>query len=77
MAVLINCITEILNMGKDYSEELYGMKLHDEICPWNGLRIIRVPGGWLYFSDCETGTGGYSTSGAFVRFDNEYQDRSS
>lgn len=47
-------------------KDLLEMKLHDEIEPWKGFRIVRVPGGWLYLTDNEQAGGHWQTSQSFV-----------
>lgn len=56
-------------------DPIYTMNLGDCLQP-NGsesINILRVPGGWIYTSYSENGTGGYDMSSCFVRFDNEFQ----
>ena len=52
---------------------MYAMKMHDQIELWNGLDILRVPGGWIYITSSENGTGGYDMSSCFVPYDNQFQ----
>jgi hypothetical protein len=49
---------------KELSSRLYEMRLHDVIFD-NDMKIIRVPGGWIYV-----------VSGAvvFIGFDNEFME---
>lgn len=59
------------------NEEIYDMRLHQEFSPTNKLRIMRVPGGWLYTIRHEDPMGSvkdpaqYTTT--FVRYHNEFQ----
>lgn len=55
--------------------ELYNMKLHNIICPNGrngGLKILRVPGGWIYYRFDITNK---LISSIFVPFDNEFQEQ--
>ena len=52
--------------------ELYEMKLHEEISIYSGLNVMRVPGGWIYKSFNEQVGGAWSESSVFVPFDNEF-----
>lgn len=54
-------------------DEIYKMELHESLHHEDGFSVLRVPGGWIYTSYSETGTGGYSQSSCFVPFDNEFQ----
>lgn len=54
-------------------ENIYDMDLHGEVEPWRGLRIIRVPGGWIYYSEQEQPGGHWQVTGTFVPFDNGFQ----
>ena len=60
----------------EYSKSVYDMKLHEELEDKSNssdilhMRILRVPGGWIYYSPY---TG--SRSGTFVPFDNEFQSK--
>lgn len=49
--------------------EIYKMKLHDEIIILNAYSVLRVPGGWIY----TTIRGNEYNSPVFVKFDNEFQ----
>lgn len=51
---------------------LYGMKLHECKELWKGMEVVRVPGGWLYNTYQENGTGGYDQTMCFVPYNNEY-----
>lgn len=45
--------------------ELYELKLHQSMrIGWEGVLVLRVPGGWVYFR---------KDSSVFVPFDNEFQ----
>lgn len=49
------------------------MELHEEAeTGVSGVRIMRVPGGWIYSQLVETGTGGYSLSSCFVPYSCEF-----
>lgn len=48
-------------------EELYSMKLHDILTVSEGLKIIRVPGGWMYIFE--------DGLPAFVPFSKEFQQK--
>lgn len=54
--------------------EIYNMQEGDVVTKEGGYEVLRVPGGWIYTRFAETGTGGYSMSSCFVRFDNEFQE---
>lgn len=60
-------------------DELYKMNCHDELFPntEENIRIIRVPGGWIYhiYEKQDTGENqmmNYQTTSTFVPFDNEF-----
>lgn len=55
------------------SNELYDMKLNDELAMDKYCDVLRVPGGWIYKQVTECGSGGYTCSMCFVPFDNEFQ----
>ncbi len=56
----------------DVRVSLYGMKLHEELCCNDNLRIIRVPGGWIYrFWDYDKQED--MPFAVFVPFDNDLQ----
>jgi len=46
--------------------DIYNMELHEKLT-WNGLIIIRVPGGWIYIY--ENG----KNIAVFVPFNSEFQ----
>jgi len=54
------------------NNDIYTMKLHDEITLYRGLEVVRVPGGWLYRFGSERSDGDWSITATFVPFDNEY-----
>jgi len=56
-------------------ENLYNMDLHEDIELWQGCRVIRVPGGWLYRFDNEQADGHWTTSTAFVPNDNPKKEK--
>jgi len=56
-------------------EVIYGMKLNQTEQVDKDVWVRRVPGGWLYETCVETGTGGYSLSTCFVPYDNEFDAR--
>ena len=62
--------TNLINNNNE--ENIYNMKIHDSLRISKGLDVLRVPGGWIYTIYDENGTGWYSTSSCFVRFDNEF-----
>ena len=45
------------------------MKLHEEIEIERNLRVLRVPGGWIYYLDNEQVGGTWQTTSTFVPFD--------
>ena len=53
---------------------LYGMKLHECTELWKGMEVVRVPGGWIYNSFNENGTGGYDQTCCFVPFNSEFKE---
>ena len=57
------------------NKALYDMKLHARIDLSNTLDVIRVPGGWIYRTSIENGTGGYDLSTCFVPYDNGFDER--
>ena len=56
-------------MGKS----IYNMKLHETITIDTFLDILRVPGGWIYFTYHENGSTGIldTTTSTFVPFNNK------
>ena len=56
------------------NQDVYEMKLHDEIEIWSGAFAIRVPGGWLYRFDQEAEGGLWRQSCAFVPYSDEFSD---
>lgn len=56
------------------NDDIYNMKLHDEIILWRGLFITRVPGGWIYNREYEV-AGEYMVGSTFVAFNNEFQGK--
>jgi len=49
--------------------EIYNMKLHEILSlSYQSIRVIRVPGGWIYESYSENGTGGYDLTSCFVPY---------
>jgi hypothetical protein len=55
-------------MSEKEFDELKKMELHDEK-NFNNVIILRVPGGWIYTTYSDNGTGGYEQSACFVPFD--------
>ena len=53
--------------------DLYEMELHDELQVCDTVWATRVPGGWVYTTIAENGTGGLDSTSCFVPFDNEFQ----
>ena len=45
-------------MDKDKMQDIYDMKLHEQLEIDNGINTLRVPGGWLYMN--------YNSSTTFV-----------
>ena len=57
------------------SDELYNIDLHNTLEPNISdydIRILRVPGGWIYNQFVENGTGGYNMNSTFVPYNNEF-----
>jgi len=54
-------------------KELYSMGLGEEIHIYGGAWALRVPGGWVFWREAESGTGGWVLTSCFVPFDNEFQ----
>jgi len=48
--------------------ELLAMNMHEtlELNGPENVQILRVPGGWIYTTYVENGTGGYDMSSVFV-----------
>ena len=62
--------------------EIYNMGLHEEyhlqIASKTELKILRVPGGWIYTQFYDTGYENldrWQTASTFVPFDNDMQQR--
>lgn len=49
------------------NDDIYTMKLHEEIFIGNSTGIMRVPGGWIYTYTHQTG----SSSSVFAPMDSE------
>ncbi len=49
-------------------DPIYDLKLHEEYGIDNNTMVMRVPGGWIYTSSYENGTGGTDMSSCFVPF---------
>jgi len=57
------------------TDKLYEIGLNEVIAlagP-DDIQIRRVPGGWIYTTYVENGTGGCNVSSCFVPFNNEFQ----
>lgn len=54
-------------------QQIYSMTLHDELELWQGLEVLRVPGGWIYKEWRENGTGGVDMCTTFVPYHNEFE----
>jgi len=55
-------------------QEIYTMKLHDFLTMAKAeIRILRVPGGWIYESFNRTDGGEYQSSTVFVPYNNEFE----
>jgi hypothetical protein len=54
---------------------IHGMELHEEVSPNHQHRIVRVPGGWIYYSDNEQAGGHWQTTSTFVPFNNEFMPK--
>ncbi len=52
--------------------DLYDMKLHEEVSTNDQNRIVRVPGGWIYYFDNEQIGGHWQTTSTFVPFHSEF-----
>lgn len=50
---------------------IYEMKLHDEINIDKYLRVLRVPGGWIYIQDTQMSEKGWSSTSSFVPYNND------
>ncbi len=56
------------------NRDMYNMKLNEAITIPSFLgEITRVPGGWIYREDCESGQGGYNMTSCFVPWSSEFQ----
>ncbi len=53
--------------------DFHGMALHDSFC-FEGFAVLRVPGGWIYITKSENGTGGQDMSACFVPFSSEFKE---
>jgi hypothetical protein len=47
------------------------MELHEEVSLNLWHRVVRVPGGWIYYFDNEQVGGHWQTTSTFVPFNNE------
>lgn len=72
--------SNFLKRGLDMSDQdfIYKMKLHEEQTKpsqYLDIKIIRVPGGWIYANKIYDVTTGYSylNNMVFVPFNNEFQ----
>ena len=52
---------------------LYDMDLGDELQFTDDTWALRVPGGWIFTSFHENGSGACDSCACFVPFDNEFQ----
>ena len=59
----------------DTGVAIYDMALNEEIGLSREQRVLRVPGGWIYITDTESG-GGWSSTSCFIPFNNEFQPKS-
>lgn len=57
-------------MAKEKS--IYELKLHEETIPDPWVRVLRVPGGWIYQILCPPNEG--TDLGIFVPFHNEFME---
>jgi hypothetical protein len=55
---------------------IYEMKLHEEFYIDSCIRVLRVPGGWIYITKRETSFDHKSValSSVFVPYNNEFQE---
>ena len=55
------------------NNDIYKMKLHDDIQIEKCLWVQRVAGGWIYRYESESGAGGWNVAPQFVPFNNEFR----
>ena len=54
--------------------DIYKMKLHDEITIDTYNQVQRVPGGWIYKTECKCAEDGWMISSVFVPYNVEFKD---
>ena len=77
------CLSRLLksisrNMGEgNKMNKVYDMELHEKLNPeikGSYVDIIRVPGGWIYYTQFMKADGGCVVSSVFVPFNDEFKD---
>ena len=56
-------------------DNIHSMELHEEVSLNQWYRIIRVPGGWIYYFDNEQVGGHWQTTSTFVPFNSEFMPK--
>ncbi len=54
---------------------IYDLKLHKEYGITNDIRVLRVPGGWIYTTSSENVTGDFAATSCFVPLNNEFKPK--
>lgn len=57
------------------NENIFKMNLHDEILFYRENKVLRVPGGWIYFCEAQVGDGTVSVSTCFVPLNYEFSNK--
>ena len=57
------------------NDNIYDMKLHEEIDLGNFISVLRVPGGWIYTTNEGISESGYDASSCFVPYSKEFRPK--
>ena len=56
-------------------DNIHSMELHEEVSLNLWHRVVRVPGGWIYYFDNEQVGGHWQTTSTFVPFNSEFMPK--
>jgi hypothetical protein len=54
---------------------IHSLGLHDQVSLDHQYRVVRVPGGWIYYYDSEQIGGHCQATSTFVPFNNEFMPK--